>query len=59
MKPYKILYPQQSLWRDTQTIIEVSIVEKKVIHLPLKLLMNCQSISRSKHIAEKVIIKHE
>jgi len=41
MKPYKILNPNYPLW--VNKTIKASISEKKIIKMPLKLILNCNS----------------
>lgn len=55
MKPYKILHPNKLLW-NIKTM-EVSISEKKIIKLPLKLLMKCNPIA--KKVSKKIKVKYE
>ncbi len=57
MKPYKILRPEKPLWANVT--LKVSVTEKKIIKLPLKLIMRCHPIPRDKHIAEKIRILYE
>lgn len=52
MKPYKIIYPEKSIWQNTK--LEVYVTEKKIIKIPLKFFSNCHNIP--KNISEKIKI---
>lgn len=55
MKPYKILRPEKSLGNSN---IDLTISEKKLVKLPLKLFMKCSPIPRNNHISETVKVKN-
>lgn len=55
MKPYKILRPKKPLW--TAQTIEVSVSEKKIIKLPLKLFTKCHPMARK--VSQNIRVKYE